>query len=77
MAFDNLKLLGFEGKVHLVNRSGGEAMSQRQELIRRLATASAEGRGLILFARKKPANYGDPWDGKGLSYELLEDVGCR
>ena len=35
------------------------------------------GRGLILFARKKPANYGDPWDGKGLSYELLEDVGCR
>ena len=29
MAFDNLKLLGFEGKVHLVNRSGGVVHGQQ------------------------------------------------
>lgn len=29
MAFDNLKLLGFEGKVHLVSRSGGMAHGQQ------------------------------------------------
>lgn len=44
-----------------VNRSGGEAVSQRQELIRRLAAASAEGRGLILFAE------GTSTDGSGVA----------
>ena len=32
MAFDNLKLLGFEGKVHLVSRSGG--MTHGQQAVR-------------------------------------------
>lgn len=36
-----------------------------------------QNRALILFARKKPTNYGEPWQGKGLAYELLEEIGCR
>ncbi len=44
-----------------VNRSGGEAMSQRQELIRRLTTGSGRGRGLILFAE------GTSTDGSGVA----------
>jgi D-alanyl-D-alanine carboxypeptidase len=34
------------------------------------------GRGLILFSRKRPTNLGDPWEGKGLAYDLLSRVAC-
>jgi hypothetical protein len=34
------------------------------------------GRALILFNRHRPANYGDPWEGKGLAYDLLSIANC-
>jgi CubicO group peptidase (beta-lactamase class C family) len=34
------------------------------------------GRGLILFSRKRPTNLGDPWEGKGLAFDLLSSVAC-
>lgn len=35
------------------------------------------GRALILFSRKRPTGIGDPWEGKGLSFDLLSAVACR
>jgi len=35
------------------------------------------GRALILFSRKRPTGIGDPWEGKGLSFDLLSTVACR
>lgn len=34
------------------------------------------GRALILFSRKRPTNLGDPWEGKGLAFDLLSKVAC-
>ena len=34
-------------------------------------------RALILFARKKPAYFGEPWELKGLAYDLLEEGGAN
>jgi D-alanyl-D-alanine carboxypeptidase len=34
------------------------------------------GRALILFSRKRPTNLGDPWEGKGLAFDLLSEVAC-
>lgn len=34
------------------------------------------GRGLILFSRKRPTELGDPWEGKGLAFDLLSKVAC-
>ena len=35
------------------------------------------GRGLILFSRKRPTGLGDPYEGKGLAFDLLSAVACR
>lgn len=35
------------------------------------------GRALILFSRKRPTGIGDPWEGKGLSFDLLSTLVCR
>ncbi len=34
------------------------------------------GRALILFSRKRPTNLGDPWEGKGLAFDLLSQAIC-
>lgn len=34
------------------------------------------GRALILFSRKRPTNLGDPWEGKGLAFDMLSKVAC-
>ena len=35
------------------------------------------GRAVIFFSRHRPANYGDPWEGKGFAYDILSKVNCR
>lgn len=35
------------------------------------------GQALILFSRHRPSEYGDPWEGKGLAYDLLSAIACR
>lgn len=35
------------------------------------------GQALILLSRKRPTNLGDPWEGKGLAFDLLSAVACR
>ena len=37
----------------------------------------ATGQAVILFSRHRPANYGDPWEGKGFAYDILSAVACR
>ena len=34
------------------------------------------GRAVIFFSRHRPANYGDPWEGKGFAYDVLSKVNC-
>lgn len=35
------------------------------------------GRALIVFSHHRPSNFGDPWEGKGLAFDLLSTVACR
>lgn len=35
------------------------------------------GRAVIFFSRHRPADYGDPWEGKGFAYDVLSMVNCR
>ena len=35
------------------------------------------GQALILFSRHRPSDFGDPWEGKGLAFDLLSPVVCR
>lgn len=35
------------------------------------------GRALILFSHHRPTGIGDPWEGKGLGFDLLSSVACR
>jgi CubicO group peptidase (beta-lactamase class C family) len=37
----------------------------------------ATGQAVILFGRHRPADYGDPWEGKGFAYDVLSKVACR
>jgi len=34
------------------------------------------GQALILFSRHRPSNYGDPWKGQGLAFDLLSAMAC-
>lgn len=34
------------------------------------------GQALILFSRHRPSDFGDPWEGKGLAFDLLSKVVC-
>ena len=35
------------------------------------------GRGVIMFSRKRPTELGDPWEGKGLAFDVLSTAICR
>ncbi len=35
------------------------------------------GQALILFSRHRPSDFGDPWEGKGLAFDLLSTMACR
>lgn len=35
------------------------------------------GRALLVFTHHRPGNYGDPWEGKGLSFDMLSTLACR
>lgn len=65
-------LAGCKEPVRVVERQGLVAGIEHRNFL-----MPETGRVLILFARKKPADYGDPWTGKGLAFDLLSTVACR
>lgn len=34
------------------------------------------GQAVILFSRHRPSEFGDPWEGKGLAFDILSAVAC-
>lgn len=66
------RLAGCSGEMQIVERQGlVGGIELRNYLL------PATGQAVILFSRHRPANYGDPWEGKGLAYDLLSRVACR
>lgn len=65
-------LKGCAGPVKIVERQGLVGGIELRNWI-----MPESGRGLILFSRKRPTNLGDPWEGKGLAFDLLSAVACR
>ena len=35
------------------------------------------GQAVILLSRRRPVGYGDPWEGKGFTFDVLSKVACR
>lgn len=66
------KLAGCASPVRIVERQGLVAGIEHRNFL-----LPESGRALILFGRKKPAGYGDPWEGKGFAFDLLSAVACR
>lgn len=65
-------LKGCSGPVKIVERQGlVGGIELRNYLL------PGTGRGLILFSRKRPTGLGDPYEGKGLAFDLLSAVACR
>jgi CubicO group peptidase (beta-lactamase class C family) len=66
------KLAGCAGEMQVVERQGLiGGIELRNYLI------PATGQAVILFGRHRPANYGDPWEGKGFAYDVLSAIACR
>lgn len=65
-------LAGCDAPVRIVERQG---LIGGIELRNWLLPES--GRVLIVFSRKRPTELGDPWQGKGLAFDLLSAVACR
>jgi CubicO group peptidase (beta-lactamase class C family) len=66
------RLAGCSGEMQVVERQGlVGGIELRNYLL------PATGQAVILFSRHRPANYGDPWEGKGFAYDLLSTVACR
>jgi D-alanyl-D-alanine carboxypeptidase len=65
-------LTGCAGPVRIVERQGLiGGIEHRNYLL------PETGRVLILFSRSRPTNLGDPWEGRGLAFDLLSAVACR
>ncbi len=65
-------LKGCAGEMQVVERQGQiGGIELRNYLL------PATGQAVILFGRHRPADYGDPWEGKGFAYDLLSSVACR
>jgi CubicO group peptidase (beta-lactamase class C family) len=65
-------LKGCAGPVKIVERQGLVGGIELRNWI-----LPESGRALILFSRKRPTGLGDPWEGKGLAFDLLSAVACR
>lgn len=66
------KLTGCTGEMQVVERQG---LIGGIELRNYLLPAT--GQAVILFGRHRPADYGDPWEGKGFAYDVLSAIACR
>lgn len=66
----NLK--GCKGPTKIVERQGLIAGIELRNYL-----LPETGRSLILFSRHRPTGIGDPWEGKGLAFDLLSMANCR
>lgn len=66
------KLAGCDGETQVVERQGQIAGFEHRNYL-----LPASGRAVIFFSRHRPADYGDPWEGKGFAYDILSKVNCR
>jgi hypothetical protein len=64
-------LKGCQGSVQLVERRGDFAGTQVRNVI-----APALGRAVIVFTNDDAIDFGEVWQGRGLSYELLSAAFC-
>ena len=66
------KLAGCADELRIVERQGlVGGIELRNYLI------PETNQAVILFSRHRPADYGDPWEGKGFAYDVLSAVVCR
>lgn len=65
------KLAGCAGAMRIVERQG---LIGGIELRNYLVPQT--GQALILFSRHRPSDFGDPWEGKGLAFDLLSAMAC-
>jgi D-alanyl-D-alanine carboxypeptidase len=65
-------LKGCAAPVRIVERQGLIAGIEHRNFL-----MPETGRALILFSRKRPTGLGDPWEGKGLAFDLLSATVCR
>ena len=65
------KLAGCTGVTRVVERQGQVAGFEHRNYL-----LPETGRAVIFFSRHRPANYGDPWEGKGFAYDILSKVNC-
>ena len=65
-------LAGCSGSTRIVERQGQIAGFEHRNYL-----LPETGRAVIFFSRHRPANYGDPWEGKGFAYDLLSKVNCQ
>lgn len=66
------RLAGCAGETRIVERQGQIAGFEHRNYL-----LPESGRAVIFFSRHRPANYGDPWEGKGFAYDVLSKVNCR
>lgn len=66
------RLAGCADETRIVERQGQIAgLEHRNYLL------PESGRAVIFFSRHRPADFGDPWEGKGFAYDVLSKVNCR
>lgn len=65
------KLAGCAGVTRVVERQGQIAGFEHRNYL-----LPETGRAVIFFSRHRPANYGDPWEGKGFAFDVLSKVNC-
>ena len=65
------RLKGCAGPIQLIERRGDFGGTQVRNVI-----APALGRAVILFTNDASAEFGEVWQGKGLTYDLLSAAFC-
>ena len=65
------KLAGCGAETRVVERQGQIAGFEHRNYL-----LPESGRAVIFFSRHRPADYGDPWEGKGFAYDVLSMVNC-
>ncbi len=64
-------LAGCAAPVHIVERRGQIGGVQARNFL-----LPASGRALVMFTPREAVDFGEVWQGKGLSYDALSAVGC-
>lgn len=66
------KLTGCPEEIRVVERQGVIAGIELRNYL-----LPESGRAVIFFSRHRPADYGDPWEGKGFAFDVLSQVQCK